>query len=386
MSSPSTDSADGVPSQASPRVTQTLSGFRIGVTADRRSAELISAFERRGAEVMHAPAMRIAPLTESLSLQEDTRAVISAEPDYLVVTTAYGMRRWAEAADAYGLGEELHAILGAASILVRSAKARGAVRATGLDDDGAAADERTSTVVDMLLEKGVSGKTVAFQLHGTPNPEQITRLQRHGAQVVTVMPYAWTKPTEDSELLRMINAVIARQIDMVTFTAAPAVEAFLGVAGQYDRLEALIEALTNDVGSAVVGGVTAAPLREIGVEPIIPHRWRLGAMIRRVCQHLEERRTLSIQTRHGSMEIRGAQVRLAEVCGDPVHLAPGLLSLLRALVRAEGAVIPREVLVEELGSCESAHALEMLVSRLRRALPVSGLIQTVVKRGYRLAV
>ena len=52
---------------AVPALPQTLAGFRIGVTSDRRSEELISAFERRGAEVMHAPALRIAPLTESVS-------------------------------------------------------------------------------------------------------------------------------------------------------------------------------------------------------------------------------------------------------------------------------------------------------------------------------
>ena len=32
-----------------------LAGFRIGVTADRRSGDLIAALERRGAEVLHAP-------------------------------------------------------------------------------------------------------------------------------------------------------------------------------------------------------------------------------------------------------------------------------------------------------------------------------------------
>ena len=46
---------------ATPLLPQTLSGFRIGVTSDRRSDELSSAVERRGADVMHAPALRIAP-------------------------------------------------------------------------------------------------------------------------------------------------------------------------------------------------------------------------------------------------------------------------------------------------------------------------------------
>ena len=38
-----------------------LEGFRIGVTSDRRSEDLIAALERRGAQVLHAPALKIAP-------------------------------------------------------------------------------------------------------------------------------------------------------------------------------------------------------------------------------------------------------------------------------------------------------------------------------------
>lgn len=335
---------------------------------------------------MHAPALRIAPLTESITLQHDTQAVIRSAPDVTIITTAYGMRRWAEAADAYGLGAELHEALAASSILVRGPKARGAVRAAGLDDEGAAQDERTSTVVDMLLEDhDVAGKTVAFQLHGLLHHEQISRLENAGATVVTVMPYAWTKPAEDSELLRMIDAVIERQLDMLTFTAAPAVEAFLGVAQQYGRREELVEALQGGVVSAAVGAVTAAPLRDAGIEPLTPARWRLGAMIRAVCQHLEEHQTLRATTRKGTMEIRGAQVRFPDAAESHVHLPPGPLALLRTLAEAEGAVISREQLLSELRSCDSEHALEMWVSRLRKALPVDGLIQTVVKRGYRLA-
>jgi uroporphyrinogen-III synthase len=49
-------------------------------------------------------------------------------------------------------------------------------------------------------------------------------------------------------------------------------------------------------------------------------------------------------------------------------------------------VLTRAHLVAALRQCESEHALEMLVWRLRRQLPVSGLVTTVVKRGYRLAV
>src|SRR3954447_26531776 len=101
-----------------------LEGFRIAVTSDRRSAALVDAFVRRGAEVIHAPAVRIAPIDEDEILVGDTRAVIESQPDVVIVTTAYGFRRWIECADAAGLADDLARALDRARIIVRGPKAR----------------------------------------------------------------------------------------------------------------------------------------------------------------------------------------------------------------------------------------------------------------------
>ena len=39
-----------------------MSGFLVGVTADRRAAEQIAMLERRGATVLHGPAIRTHPV------------------------------------------------------------------------------------------------------------------------------------------------------------------------------------------------------------------------------------------------------------------------------------------------------------------------------------
>lgn len=109
-------------------------------------------------------------------------------------------------------------------------------------------------------------------------------------------------------------------------------------------------------------------------------------MIRLVCEHLETHQVVRTQTRLGALEIRGSQVILDGHDDEPARLSPGPLSLLRRLVEANGAVLSREELMATLRHCETDHALEMLVWRLRRQLPQSKLVATVVKRGYRLAV
>jgi uroporphyrinogen-III synthase len=90
-----------------------------------------------------------------------------------------------------------------------------------------------------------------------------------------------------------------------------------------------------------------------------------------------------VSTRHGEVELRGT---VAVVAGTPVRLTPTSLSLFRALVAANGAVVSRRELSVALdGGCDE-HAMEVSLSRLRQSLGTPGLVATVVKRGYRLDV
>lgn len=93
---------------------------------------------------------------------------------------------------------------------------------------------------------------------------------------------------------------------------------------------------------------------------------------------------LSVHLESGWVEISGNLVSLPG--WEPVRLAPGPLSVMRVLVKAQGAVISREHLLRILPQCGSLHGLDMWISRLRQALPCPQIIQTVVKRGYRLAL
>jgi uroporphyrinogen-III synthase len=80
------------------------------------------------------------------------------------------------------------------------------------------------------------------------------------------------------------------------------------------------------------------------------------------------------------LELRGRSIT---VDGRPVVLGPNALALLRTLARSDG-VVSRAELIRALPEVLDDHALEVAISRLRRALEVPGLISTVVRRGYRL--
>jgi uroporphyrinogen-III synthase len=374
-----------------------LAGFAVGVTAARRNEELAALLERRGARVVHAPAIRLVPLSDDTELLHATKECIAGPLDFVVVTTGIGFRAWLETADGWGMRDELIENLAKARILARGPKARGAVRSAGLQEEWSPESENCTEVLDYLLATGPAGCRVAVQLYGEPLPEFTEALRRAGAEVVEVPVYRWSRADDSTQLRRLVGQAVAGTVDAITFTSAPAVTATLAVAAEDGLEEALVDALRSHVVAACVGPVTAEPLEERGVPTVQPERARIGALVRAIVSDLPLRRSRRISVRGHALELRGHAVVLD---GQLRPIAPAPMAILRALARRPGHVVSRAELCGVLPSRVIAsgspwaregrpladeHAVEMAVARLRRGLGRTGIVETVVKRGYRLA-
>lgn len=362
-----------------------LAGFTVAVTAARRREELTSLLERRGARVLEGPAIRIVPTHDDDELLAVTRACVEQAPDVVVATTGIGFRGWMEAADGWGLGEPLRACLGRAELLARGPKAKGAVRAAGLAESWSPASEASDEVLARLLDEGVAGRRVAVQLHGEPLVEFTGALRAAGAEVVEVPVYRWVLPEDVRPLRRLVEQTVAGAVDCMTFTSAPAVSSTLTVARELGREQELVDALRGPVLVAAVGPVTASPLERAGIPSVQPERARLGALVRTVVEELPARRTRTTRAGEHLLELRGHSVLVDGRC---VELTARQVGVLSALVDGGGRVLSRADLLRTAWRDEPAdeHAVEMTVARLRTALgPAGRVVETVVKRGYRLA-
>ncbi len=374
--------AESVVSEERQRV-PTLAGFTVGVTAARRADELGALLERRGAAVMHAPALRIVPLPDDTELEAATRSLLADPPDLAVATTGIGFRGWIEAADGWGLGEELLTALRQATVLCRGPKARGAVRAAGLVDAWSPASESSAEVLEHMLTDGVEGKRIAVQLHGEPLPDVVEALTCAGADVVEVPVYRWVPPADIAPLDRLTDAVLTGSVDALTFTSAPAAASMLARAAERGLEQALVDALRGPVLVVCVGPVTAAPLQAREVPTAQPQRSRLGAMVRTL-EAEAPRLARHFPVAGHWLELRGHAVL---VDGELRTVPPAGMALLRSLSRRPGRVVTRAELLRALpGGGDDEHAVETAVARLRSVLGEPRLVQTVVKRGYRLAL
>ncbi len=367
----------------SPEQLAPLAGFTVAVTAARRADEIGGLLERRGAAVLHAPALRIIPLADDSDLHKATLDLIATPPDTVVATTGIGFRGWMEAAEGWGAGERLRDALSGAALLARGPKATGAIRAAGLRERWSPASESSAEVLQRLLSEGsLEGRRIAVQLHGEPLHDFTNALRHAGATVVPIAVYRWTAPADLTPLDRLLDAIAAGTVDAVTFTSALAAIGLLRRAAQAGRTTELAGALCDRVVPACVGPVTAAPLLEQGIPATWPERYRVGALVRHVTEKLADSVPVLMSGGH-RLEVRGSAVI---VDGRLRPVPPGPMAVLRALARRPGWVVPRADLLTELpGGGADEHAVEAAVARLRSGLGSPGIVQTVVKRGYRLA-
>lgn len=365
-------------------MTGPLAGYRVGITSARKVEELTGLLERRGAEVESAPAMAIESL-DAEALQEATRLVVQEPPEVFVATTGIGLRRWFEAASSWGLLDDLLAALRPARIVARGPKAVGALRAHGLRELWSPPSECFEDVLAYLRGDDLAGRRIVVQEHGRSLSVVANALRRQGAEVQVVSVYRCAPADDQAAMFRMVDLVAERKVDAVTFTSAPAAEILMDVAVASGRRTEVVDAFREDVLATCVGPVTAAAFAMWGVPVVQPARARLAAMVKTLEQELPSRRSgVELVVRGRRLLLHGERVCLD---GREVALSPAPLAVLRALAERPGHVVSRRELMGHLpsGHAGSEHAVEVAVARLRSAAG-SPLVQTVVKRGYRLPV
>ncbi|MEU4451334.1 uroporphyrinogen-III synthase [Nocardioides sp. NPDC023903] len=364
-----------------------LSGFRVGVTAARKAEEQINLLERRGAQVVWAPALSVDPnRVDAGALRAVTEQIIGQKIDMFLATTGIGTRTWFDAAEEWGLLDRLLETLGGAEILARGPKSVGAIRRRGLRELWAPESEEFDDVLEHLRGRDLTGKRIVVQEHGQSLSMVAHALTRQGAEVINVVVYRVESAADPEPMFRLVETLTDGELDAVTFTSAPAVAAFMQAAGSVGLRDEVVAAFQADVVAACVGPVTAAAFEMWGVPTMIPDRSRTAAMVKMLQNELPLRREgLLIELSGGHQLLLHGDAVILD--GAEVKLSPAPAAVLGALVANPGIVVSRQALLAMLpsGTAGSEHAVEMAVARLRSALGTKT-IQTVVKRGYRLAV
>lgn len=366
-----------------------LSGYVVAVAGDVRVHPLASVLAGQGARAVSVQATCTQPQGDAVALAAATARAVSQPADEVIVSSAYGLRRWVAAARAAGLGAELQSLLSSARLLAGNPRAADALRELGHDQIWSAPSNTTEDLFAYLLaHRSDAPVRVVAQVDHEPVRELVHALAESGADVVEVLTIKTGPPRHRDVLHRLADQIMRRQIDAVLMCGASCGEHLLEQTDHEGITDRLLAALREDAVLVCLGPLGSAPFVERGLTPLTPPRPLLAELVDVVLSELPNRSLRSVVDGH-RIEIRSEAV---VVGGNLVPVPAGPLAVLRALARARGQVLSAaEIRAQVPGwSQVDDHAIEMAVSRLRRSLDGTGLeglqvIQTVVKRGYRLA-
>ncbi|CAN5681099.1 uroporphyrinogen-III synthase [soil metagenome] len=370
-----------------------LTGYRVGITADRGRQELAEALQRVGAESMLGPTVASVPLAQSEALEASTEEAISRPPEVLLLTSYAGGEGWVSNAERLGRDGALVEALAQTRVFVlaQGQAVQGQATPASLGVPGAGVLPRDAGAALGLLVDVVGdlcGRRVSVQTgEGGCLPGLVEVLRGTGAQVVEVAIPGSAPPVDSAPARGLVEAVIERRVDALTFIAPGEVRNLVRLADDLGVRIEMTAVLNDDVLTACSSPSCTRTASSLGLHRVVqPDRAKVGAFVDTVVERLGE---TAIHLELGGVDValRGA---LAVIGGEDVWLAHRERGLLAALARRPGTVVTKAELLQRVWGSDGvdgadAHAVEVAVARLRRRLGVAGTsVQAVPRRGYRL--
>ena len=365
-----------------------LAGFTVAVASQRRRHDLAALLETEHARTVNVQAVRSVAQADVDLVVAATRACVESPVHEVIVSSAFGLRAWLRIAGAHGhLGAVVERFQ-EARLLARDAHAADTLRGLGLSQIWATASATVEDLFRYLLAQPMVGRRVVVQVESEHHRELCAALRVKGAIVVEVVTSRFLPPLRTDVLRRLCLAVVRRQVDAVALTGEAATRNLLRQAEADGLRDDVLNAFADGVTAACLGPLAAAPLREHGLTPVVASTPDPTDLVRDLAVRLPSH-ALALEVHGYRVQVRSQSIA---VDGHVVPVQHGPIAVLRTLARHPGRVVsPAEIRVDSPAWSEvDDHAIEMAVSRLRRAFhgtPLAGvdLIQTVVRRGYRLA-
>ena len=106
-----------------------------------------------------------------------------------------------------------------------------------------------------------------------------TGLKAMGADVFIAEAYKSALPKDRTRVNQLVEAILNKKIDAVTFTSTLTVKNLLDMLDETEKQDVVDILKSKEVTVAVIGPVTAMPLKELGIDVLIPEKYTVSAML-----------------------------------------------------------------------------------------------------------
>ena len=258
-----------------------LQGLRVVSFESRRAKEMAELIRRYGGEPIVAPSMREIPLSENHAALELLPQLEAGKFDLLILMTGVGTRTLNEALRTQFPQERIVAALRKTTLVARGPKPVAALKELGLEPAITVPEPNTWREILATLSSrlDLSGKRIAVQEYGIPNPQLVAALESLGASVAPIPIYRWALPEDIGPLRAAMQKVLRAEADVALFTNGAQVEHLFKVAAD-DKVDDGLRIALQKIVVASVGPVCTQVLEQFGLKPDLePAHPKMGALI-----------------------------------------------------------------------------------------------------------
>jgi uroporphyrinogen-III synthase len=242
-----------------------LDGYRILILETREEAQFSRLLTEQGADVLQCPMFTIHDISDPAPVEAWIRRCIEKPPDDLVLMTGEGLRRLIKVARRIDVERDFVAAIGKARKFARGPKPGRALREIGLQPQFTTEKPTSEGIAEMLAGFDLNGHRLGLQLY--PDKDHsvlIGAITAQGAQVDTVLPYAYDAQAADASIVTAIDEMAQQRIDAIALTSSGQVRRLFEVAQAHRCEDKLRE------------GLARTPIASVG--PVVSHELNRRAL------------------------------------------------------------------------------------------------------------
>jgi len=182
--------------------------------------------ERYGWQHHVAPALREIPLSDNTAVLEFGNRLLAGHFEMVILLTGAGTRTMVEILQTRYPLVSIKTAIARTTVVARGPKPVAALKELGLTQSITVPEPNTwRDILQVLDGRGsLIEVRIAVQEYGVSNPDLLAALRERGAQVTPVPIYKWALPEDMVPLRRVLNAIVAGQVDVLLITNAAQID------------------------------------------------------------------------------------------------------------------------------------------------------------------
>lgn len=196
-----------------------LNGYRVLILETREEAQFSRLLSEQGADVLQCPMFTISDAPDPAPVEAWIRRIIETPCDDLILMTGEGLRRLMKVVRRIGAEAEFIASLGKARKFARGPKPGKTLREIGLEPQMTTEKPTSEGVAEMLARLDLNGRRIGLQLYPDKDHSAlIGAIRAQGAEVDTVLPYAYDAKAADANIVTAIDEMARGRVDAIALT------------------------------------------------------------------------------------------------------------------------------------------------------------------------